>query len=330
MIWSSILAASLTAVLEGPPSSNAPVMVAPTMPHGELNEAVAKQLDDSLREAVRKSDHRIVKVSEKAARRAATCEDDKCRAALIEKTDAKFLLVPEITLDDKDYHMRLTLYAASGGKAARLEETCSLCGLVEAAELMADLGARMGRKVDVVTRAAFVEIRSEPAGAKILIDGELVGTTPLELPVDAGVHQLRIEMSGRIGIRRKIDVVAGEATRLDFELQRIPPKSARDRKLFTGLGWTGFALGLGTITGGAALIRVDERPVTSDCSGENVDFLGNCRWRYDTREGGIVMVTGGALLVGTGIALLVVGRDKSLSARPARVEPTLGGLAVRF
>jgi hypothetical protein len=332
MTGSSIVAGlGLATVLAAAPGANSePVIVTPTLAHGDLNEAVAERLEDSLREAVRKSDIRIVKVPEKLARRAADCQDDKCRAGVLAKTDANFLLVPEVTLVDKDYHMRLTLYGASGSKTARLEETCSLCGLVEAAELMADLGARMGRKVDLATRAAFVEIRSEPAGAKVYVEGELVGTTPLELPLDAGAHHLRIEMAGRISLRRRIDVVAGEATMLDFQLQRLPPKSARDRKLFTGLGWAGFTLGLVAVTGGAALIRVDEKPITSDCSGENVDFQGNCRWRYDTLEGGISLVASGALLIGTGVALLVVGRDKFRMMPLARVTPTLGGFAVRF
>lgn len=297
---------------------------------GELNEAMAERLDDSLRESVRKSDIRIVKLPDKLVRRAAECNDDNCRAELISKADAKFLLVPEITLDDKDYSMRLTLYTASGSKTAQLEETCSLCGLVEASELIADLGARMGRKIDLATRASFVAIRSEPTDAKVYIDGDLVGTTPLELPVDAGVHQLRVEMAGRIGVRRKLELVAGEATTLEFELQRVPPRSVRERRLFTGLGWTGFALGLGAVTGGAAMIRMDEEPVTSDCTGDNIDFQGNCRWRYDTLEGGIALVTTGALLIGTGVALLVVGRDKHRTSSVARVTPTSGGLALRF
>ncbi len=330
MIWCSILAILLGPAVEVASPPGVPVVAAPAQAHGELNEAMAERLDDSLREAVRKSDIRLVKVPEKLAERAVDCSDDDCRAALISKADAKFLLVPEITLVDKDYQMRLTLYAASGGEATSLEETCSLCGLVEASELMADLGARMGRKIDLATRGAFVEIRSEPPGAKVYIGRDLVGTTPLELPVDAGAHQVRIEMPGRIGIRRKIDVVAGEATVLDFELQPLPPRSARDRKLYAGLGWAGFALGLAAVTGGSALVRMDEEPVKSDCSGENIDFQGNCRWRYDTLEGGIAMITTGSLLIGTGVVLLVVGRDKHRTSSVARVTPTLGGFALRF
>ena len=225
MTRSTILAAILGPVLEAAsPSatSNEPIVVAPVQARGDLHEAVGERLDASLREALQKSDLRILKVSEKISQRAATCTDANCRATVIAKVEAKFLLSPEITLVDKDYHMRLTLYGANGASVAQLEETCSLCGQVEAAELMADLGARMGRKVDLATRTALVEIRSEPAGAKVYIGGDLVGTTPLEVPVDAGVHPLRIEMPGRIGLRRKIAVVAGEATSLDFAAATAP------------------------------------------------------------------------------------------------------------
>jgi hypothetical protein len=336
MIWYPIIVGTILAsILEVSPAADAtigPVILAPALAHGDLNEATSEQLEASLRDAVRKSDIRIVKVPEKFGHRAGICGDDACRALLIAKFGADFLLVPEVTLNDKDYQMSLTLYAADGGKSARLAETCSLCGLVEAAEVMADLGARMGRKMDLMARAAFVEIRSNPPGAKVFVGSELVGTTPLELPLDAGVHQLRIELAGYIGLRRKVEVVAGDATTLDFNLQELPPKSGRDRgKLFAGLGWAGVGVGVGALIGGATMIGLDERPINSDCSGANIDIEGDCRWRYATLEGGVGFVTGGALLVGTGVALLVVGRrDNVMSSTAARMRPTWGGFAIQF
>lgn len=334
MSWITITGIFLGAVLQAaPPPEHVrePVIIAPALTKGDLNDAVSDRLETSLREAVQKSELEVAKISENLGRRAAACGDDACRAELIKKGEAGFLLVPELTLDDKDYRMRLVLYGSSGREAARLEETCSLCGLAEAADLMADLGARMGRKVDLVTRAAIVEITSQPPGARVLIGGELVGTTPLELPLDAGIHQLRIEHAGYIGLRRRIEVVAGETTELDLMLQPVPPKPARDRsKLFAGFGWSGLVAGVGTIAGGAIMIGLDERPITSDCSGANIDANGTCRWRYSTLEGGVAMVVGGTALVGTGVALLIVGRKKFQSSKAARVRPTWEGFVVRF
>lgn len=338
MTGSSMVAILLAAVIEaaGPPTPAAQpatlaesVIISPTVIHGDLDDAVAQRLEASLREAVRRSNIEVVPVSEDLGRRAASCADASCRAKLDIAGQAEFLLVPEITLDDKDYQMRLSLYAASGAEVARLEETCSLCGLAEAVDLMTDLGARMGRKVDLAARAAFVVIRSQPPGARVFVGGQLVGTTPLELPLDPGIHQLHLERAGFIELSRRVEVVAGETSELDVALQRIPTKSHDRSKLYAGIGGAGIVTGFGALAGGAALLAIEEQP-TLGCSGTNLDAEGDCRWRYATREAGIGLAVGGAALIGTGIALLVVGRKKFNSSAAARMRPTWEGLVIEF
>ncbi|WP_181233329.1 PEGA domain-containing protein [Enhygromyxa salina] len=310
-----------------------PVIVAPAVIQGDLNKAIARQLEARLREVVQTSDLEIIEISAAFARRAAACADDTCRATLIAQTSARFLLVSEITLDNEDYHLRLTLYAATGALTARIEDTCELCGLTEATGLMGDLGARIGRKVDVATRAAFFEIRSQPPGAKILIDDKLVGISPLELPIEIGIHELRVEFDEYIDIERELEVAAGESAVLDFELQRLPPKAALDRtKLYVGLGWGALAAGVGAVAGGAAVITLDGRPITSDCSGANVDVDGNCRWRHATLEGGIGLTLGGVVMIGAGVALLVMAAkgQRANSSKTTRLMPAPGGIAWWF
>ncbi len=328
------ITAAVLGVLSFAPSSSAwaaePVIVAPAVTEGELNDAVTDRLETRLHEVVRKSDLALIAVADEVGQQAAACEDDPCREQLIVANNARFLLIPEIRLADEDYHLRLTLYGPNGAQAARLEESCGLCGLAEVADVMGDLGARIGRKVEVATRASSLEIRSVPAGAKVFLGDELVGMTPVELPLDAGAHQLRVELDGHIGLERSVELVAGEAKSLDLALQPIP-KPERS-KLFTSLGWTALAVGIGAAAGGATLIALDERPITSDCSGANIDANGTCRWRYSTLGGGIGLAAGGAALIGTGIALLVVGRKRSASPTSARVRlrPSLGGLGLAF
>lgn len=310
-----------------------PVIVTPAVVQGDLNKAVTQRFEARLREVVQTSDLEIIQISDTLGRRAAGCADEACRAALIAQTGASFLLVTEITLEDADYHLRLTLYAASGVMTARIEDTCGLCGLAEATELMGDLGARIGRKVDVATRAAFFEVRSQPPGAKVLIDDKLIGTTPLELPISVGVHELRLELDDHIDIERELEVAAGESAALDFELQRLPPRPAADRTTaFVALGWGALAAGVGAVVGGATLIVLDERPITADCSGANVDASGNCRWRRATLEGGVGLTLGGVVMIGAGVALLVVAnqRKQPKSPKAARLVPAPGGLALRF
>ncbi len=327
--------AGLVLLGSSPARAAEPIFIAPARTQGELAKPAREQLETRLREVVRKSELELLEVSNELGRRAAACEDDRCRALQIAKAGANFLLVPEITLDDKDYRLSLTLYAANGAKTALLEETCSLCGLAEAADLLADLGARIGRKVDVATRASSVAVRSDPLGAKIFVGNKLVGITPLELPLDPGIHMLRLELDGYIGLARKLEVVAGESSTLELGLQPAPPKDPS--KIFMGVGWAALALGVGTAAGGATLMILDQRPITSDCSGANLDPAGHCRWRYDTLEGGIGLAAGAAVLVATGVALLVVGQRKrahpsnsSRTARAIRIEPSWSGLSLRF
>jgi hypothetical protein len=332
MTWYGVVGNLLAGALAAatPPTAVAkPVIIAPALLQGDLDDAVGERLEASLHEAVRRSNLEVLEVADDLARRAASCADTRCRADLTTTSQAEFLLVPEITLDDKDYQIRLTLYAANGAEVAHLEETCSLCGLAEAVDLMTDLGARMGRKVDLEARAASVQIRSEPAGARVLIAGELVGTTPLELPLDPGIHQLHIERAGYIDLWRRVEVVAGETSELDVDLQRIPAKTRDRSKLFAGFGGAALVAGVGGLSGGAVLFALEERP-TAGCSGNDVDPEGNCRWRYATAEAGIGLVIGGAALLGTGIALLAVGRKKFKSSAAARMRPTWEGFVFEF
>jgi hypothetical protein len=324
-----ILLAAVVQASAAPATATEPVIIAPAVVHGVLNDAVSDRLEASLREAVRKSNIEVVDVTRDLGRQAATCADAGCRAKLTKGGPAEFLLIPEITLDDKDYQIRLTLYAANGGEVARLEEACSLCGLAEAVDLMTDLGARMGRKIDLAARAAFVEIRSQPAGARVLIEGELVGTTPLVLPLDPGIHQLHIERAGYIDLWRRVDVVGGETSELDVDLQRIPPKSHDRGKLFAGFGGAALIAGVGGVAGSTALFAIEEQPIFG-CSGADIDTDGNCRWRYATREAGVGLAVGGAVLIGTGVALLVVGRKKFKSSAAARMRPTWEGFVLEF
>jgi hypothetical protein len=77
------------------------------------------------------------------------------------------------------------------------------------------------------------------------------------------------------------------------------------------------------------LFAIEEQPIFG-CSGADIDTDGNCRWRYATREAGVGLAVGGAVLIGTGVALLVVGRKKFKSSAAARMRPTWEGFVLEF
>lgn len=139
-----------------------PVVVTPPRVGGELDRAIEDRLEQRLDEVLRRSEVELVTVPDTVGRRALGCEDDDCRATLLADAGARYLVIPEFTLDDRDYHLRLTLYAADGAATAWIAETCAICGLAEATDLLGDLGARIGRKIEVARRSSVVEI-DEPA-----------------------------------------------------------------------------------------------------------------------------------------------------------------------
>lgn len=218
------------------------VIVTPAVTEGELNPASAERLESSLRAAIRDSDLELVDLDADTGQRVSACapQDDECRAEALAAHGGRYLLVPSLAIDDQDYRMTLILYGPNGRELARLAESCGLCGLAEAADVLTDLGARMGRKIDLAAQASAIVITSEPPGASVYVGDELFGTTPVELPLAAGSHLLRIELDGYIGQQRTVEVVAGETNQLELSLQAIPADAARDKpaqaKLLGGLG----------------------------------------------------------------------------------------------
>jgi hypothetical protein len=69
--------------------------------------------------------------------------------------------------------------------------------------------------------AGTVVIESRPTGAKVFLDGKLIGTTPLAMPsVSAGEHAVRLEYDGYRRWTSSVRVVAGEQNRVTASLER--------------------------------------------------------------------------------------------------------------
>jgi hypothetical protein len=69
--------------------------------------------------------------------------------------------------------------------------------------------------------AAALSVDSRPGGARVFIDGRLVGTTPVSVPqVGAGAHAIRLERDGYHRWSSAIRVIAGEPNRVTASLER--------------------------------------------------------------------------------------------------------------
>jgi hypothetical protein len=68
-----------------------------------------------------------------------------------------------------------------------------------------------------------VYVDSRPRGARIVIDGKVVGTTPARIPeVTIGSHVVRLELADHRVWTVATRVAAGEETRVTGSLERIP------------------------------------------------------------------------------------------------------------
>jgi hypothetical protein len=66
-----------------------------------------------------------------------------------------------------------------------------------------------------------LEVDSRPAGAKVYLDGKLIGNTPLSLPtVTAGEHAVRLEHDGYRNWSSSVRIVASERNRVTASLER--------------------------------------------------------------------------------------------------------------
>lgn len=80
-----------------------------------------------------------------------------------------------------------------------------------------DINARLER----VRRDADVDFRSSPSGADVYVDGNFVGTTPLDdVRIGPGQHEARFTLSGYETSRVTFSVTAGESTRINATLQQ--------------------------------------------------------------------------------------------------------------
>ena len=85
-----------------------------------------------------------------------------------------------------------------------------------------------------------MSVESTPAGAELVVDGELLGKTPLDTDdLTAGEHTLVLRLADYHSLEKKVTLVAGERTRLSLQLEHedgarrpdAPPRKAARGKL---------------------------------------------------------------------------------------------------
>lgn len=82
---------------------------------------------------------------------------------------------------------------------------------------------------DILARIARVTVKLDgPAGAELSLDGEPLGTMPLEMPLilPPGEHELTARAAGYREARRKVRVASGDELEIELTLTELPAEPA--------------------------------------------------------------------------------------------------------
>ncbi|WAS92451.1 PEGA domain-containing protein [Nannocystis punicea] len=301
------------------------IAVAPLQVAGQVDEATRTGWVAGLRRGLGRGNFTLLE--QEVADRAGEpgCERQACLDAL-RQAGATHVVRTGITMKSRDFLLELELVdAASGAVIFKSQEKCEICGVGEVADLLDSQGALLQTRLAALGQGPPVLVLdTRPSGALVYVDGEVVGTTPLERPLLAGARKIRVTMNGYVAEEREQTFVAGAREDVVIELQRTPG-NPRSR----ALGGAALGGGVALLGAGVALLALDDMPFKKRCSGTEVDADGDCRWLYNTGWGGAALAVSGAVLLTLGIVALVRNRAPRPS-RSAVVLPTGLGVMARF
>ncbi len=275
---------------------------APLQLEGEVEDRARVEFDAQLAAGLKRSGLATPIVD-------AVCDDLSCWAEAGAEAGAAYLILPRVTASGRDYEVRIQLVdVATASVVATTEQTCEVCGVQEAAEVLGSASATLAAKVANTEQGPPVlAIDAQPPGALVSVDGELIGRAPIEREVETGTHWISITLDGYVSQKREISSTRGVRESLSFQLQPTPVIGRTKMEL---AGWSLVGIGAAGLGTGVVLAVLEERPNRLRCDGDDVDPEGDCRLRYATLEAGIGTLAAGGVLFATGLTLALVGRKK--------------------
>ena len=311
LLWASVPAASAHGSSQDPGASSAAdkhhsAAVLPVTVNGDVADADRAALTQRLLEGLERGQFAVVSpatVVTKVAD-AGDCKRARCMTKIAESTGASHIVRAVVTASDRDYKVRVELIdGRTGAIIASSEDGCEICGVADVGTLLAAESATLRSKLDALASGpAMLVLHSTPAGAVITIDGEIAGTSPLELAIIPGEHVVRVQREGFIAVEREVTFVDGVVEQLDFKLERLPSHLPGRTWGYVSLGVGVAALGLGvTFT---AMHSDQFRPDCAESTGTQ-DIAGECRYLWNTKWGGMAGAAVGTALITFGVAVLL-------------------------
>jgi hypothetical protein len=257
------------------------------------------------------------------------CSDADCFATIARETGATHVFAATVAVELNDYRVELVAHDATGAARHSIKFDCEIC-------THADLESRMAQEVTTFRTKlasamggpdavlATISVTTVPSGARVLLDGKPIGTTPFDGEISPGQHALTVEADGYIAETSRFEARLGGQSSFAIALEReVDRDAARPRRLRIA-GYTSLGVGLGSLVAGSVLLGIDSRPIQSRCSGDSIDVNGTCEYLHDTMVVGAVLTSVGVAAIVTGVALVITGRPGRKSQ--ARAAATIGGI----
>ena len=283
---------------------------------GNVPPVQVEEYGDVLKNSLASSSYRVqtTAASEK-------CHALECAVNLADRQSIPLLVLARVVARERSYDLSLALHEVSTKRVlATSNETCDLCGLEEVKELISTRTFVLRDKIEaLVTQSANLTISSSPTGAYVYIDGEAFGPTPRQVLVGAGEHRVEVRSDGFYPASRMVRTLRGMREIVHIEQQHLDRRRRPGQAAISPRGWAWLAMGTGVAVtaAGGVLLGIHHRPYRNDCTGDNIDATGRCRFRYNTQAAGTAMlIAGGALLV-TSAVVFVMTRHRGAAA-PAK------------
>lgn len=306
--------------------------VLPLRVEGTIDGETRERWTAGLRDGLLRGQAQLVDPAQVTPYLEGNCDRQSCYDRVRANSGATHILRTTVVAKNRDFILKLDLIDAKTGEVVLSEgETCEICGSTELVTLLDSQGALLQTRLAAMgSGPAVLVLDTRPSGALVFIDGEVVGTTPLERPVLEGSHKIRVSLNGYVAEERELTLVNGAREEVELSLQRTPgnPKSR-------ALGAAGLAGGLVMLGAGIALVALDDAPYKKTCVGDGVDAQGDCKSLYGTGPLGSVLIGVGAILGTIGTVALIRNRGAKQGERAAKKEraavvPTGLGIAGRF
>lgn len=318
------------------------MLVLPLRVEGVVPRRVKERYERASLEALKSEHFETIVVSD--------CEDVACAVRKAPQAKRPVVLSQVLTAKERNYTLTVELLDGRSGRVLTTsKENCDLCGVGEVSELFVARASVIKDKIESTDAfGSTLEVNSDPPGAEIFVDGELMGQTPASLQLSSGQHSVELRKKGHSPSRKKVSIVNGVKESLEFSLPKILVAPKRDPRLdqrpnaisASGWGWLGIGVGALGVAAGTTLMVLHDRPFTPRCdkhptdpSLSDVDADGDCRYRYDTQGGGIIALSvGGAMLVAgvTVVAIQMARKKKARSKSKVAWSPAQSGLGLRF